>query len=307
MEIDCPAASADAPARAAVGWLTEARDALFPGLGPALATDPPAPGPDENNPRAAWGPANGVCAQLLVQRSARTPPRQSRFSPRRWRTLLASLDATDKAPPVRVSLLLHPLDPRGLPVDEEHALTVEYVWLAGGGEAGESGGWLRCLATAPESLLRQPDANDTQRRWLDALATWADRLDAAYAHLTDDADLEYGTALERVLHRWPEDTVPDSGRLLRGYSWTTVCSPDVAQQVGGADQLRASGAFRAVTELAAGRVLLQATERLEDYGPGSAARVLRALAPALPEGRTDAEYVYPWMRLVPDGDAADHR
>jgi len=54
--------------------------------------------------------------------------------------------------------------------------------------------------------------------------------------------------------------------------------------LGGADALRATGAFHDVVHLARGGYLLQATEALAGYRMPQAHRVFHALAPALPRG-----------------------
>ncbi|MGI5351295.1 hypothetical protein ACQEU8_24425 [Streptomyces sp. CA-250714] len=298
LELNCRTGRAEDFARLARAWLTEARAEFFPEYEAGLAAEPAARGPDEENPNAPWGQPHGVCAQLLVQRGARGPNlRQSRYSRRTWQRLLSALGSS---PPYACVLLMHLLDARGHPEDFEHAVSVEFERLPDHPE------WTRFAASAPAALVRWRESEEVQQRWLDFLAAWAVRLDAVYGHLTDDADPTFGTALERMLNIFPEDTVPDSDRTLRGYSWGTVCSPEVAARVGGPQALRSSGAFHEVTELPGGRLLLRATPRLEQYAGDAPARVLRALAPALLHGRTGREYLQTWMRLAPDGDAADY-
>ncbi|MGP3966097.1 hypothetical protein [Streptomyces sp. 6N223] len=167
-------------------------------------------------------------------------------------------------------------------------------------------GWARFGISAPAALLPWPGSAAIQRQWTAFLAPWAVRLNAGYGHLSDDADLVWGTALERMLSLFPEETVPRSGETLRGYSWTTLCPAEAAGRLGGPAALRASGAFHEVTELPGGRLLVRATPLLESYAGEAPPRVLRALAPALPHGRTRRAYLHSWMRQAPDGDAADH-
>nr|WSY55133.1 hypothetical protein OG999_36705 [Streptomyces sp. NBC_00886] len=222
---------------------------------------------------------------------------QSRYTKRTWQRLLSTLATS---PPYACILLLHLLDARGLPVEPEHAVTVEFYRLPDAPE------WSRFAVSAPAVLVPWQGSEPVQQRWLDSAATWAVRLDAAYGHITDDATTTFGTALEQMLSFDPDETVPHSHETLRGYAWGTVCSPDVAARLGGPEALRASGAFHEVTELAGGQLLLRATLRLEQYTGDAPARVLRALAPVLPHGRTAREYLPSWMRLAPDGDAADY-
>jgi hypothetical protein len=300
LELDCRTGGrAEDFARPATAWLTEARAELFPEYEPGLAAEPAAPGPDEEDADAPWGPPHGVSAQLLIQRSPRgANMRQTRYTRRTWQRLLSSL-GTPSAP-YKCVLLMHPLDARGHPVEPEHAVSVEFRRLPDAPE------WTRFAASAPAPLVPWRDSEAVQQRWLDLLGAWAVRLNASYGHVTDDADTAYGTALERMLSLAPQETVPHSHETLRGYAWATLCSPDVAARLGGSEALRASGAFHEVTELPGGRLLFRATPRLEQYTGDAPARVLRALAPALPPGRTRREYLHSWMRLAPDGDAADY-
>lgn len=300
LELDCRTADrAEDFARSATAWLTEARAELFPEYEPGLAAEPAAPGPDEGNPDAPWGPSHGVSAHLLIQRNPRgANMRRTRYTRRTWQRLLSSL-ATSSAP-YKCVLLMYPLDARGHPVEPEHAVSVEFHRLSDAPE------WTRFAASAPAALVPWRGSDAIQQRWIEALNAWSVRLNATYGHATDDADTAYGTALERMLSLTPDETVPHSGETLRGYAWATLCSPDVAVRLGGSKALRASGAFHEVTELPGDRLLLRAAVRLEQYTGEAPARVLRALAPALPPGRTSREYLHSWMRLVPDGDAADY-
>ncbi|MEU3708506.1 hypothetical protein [Streptomyces catenulae] len=295
LELTCRIDRAEDFVRSARAWLTEARAEIFPGYEAGLAAEPAARGPDEKDHRAPWGPPYGVSAQLLVQRSGAM--RQSRYTRRSWQRLLNSLAVT---PPVTCVLLMHQLDAHGRPVEDDVAVTLEFQRLPDRPE------WVRFGAQAPPALIPWRDSGAVQQRWLDHLAVWTERLNATYGHLSDDADADFGTALERTLNLFAEDTVPESERTLRGYSWATVCSADVAAKVGGARTLRASGAFHGVTELSGGRLLLRATPLLEQYTGDAPARVLRALAPVLPPGRTGRACLKPGMRLAPDGDPADH-
>jgi len=298
LELNCRTDRAEDFARSATAWLTEARAELFPEYEAGLAAEPAAKGPDERNPDAPWGPPYGVAAQLLVQRAPRgVNMRQWRYTRRNWQRFLSTLSTS---PPYKCLLLLIPLDKRGLPVEREYAVSVEFYRLP---EAPE---WSRFAVSAPAELVPWPDSEQVQQRWLDFAATWSVRLDAAYGHVTDDATTTFGTALERMLSVYPDETVPHSHETLRGYAWGTVCSPEVAARLGGPKALRATGAFHEVNELPGGRLLLRATPLLEQYTGDAPALVLRALAPALPHGRTRREYLPSWMRLAPDGDAADY-
>ena len=89
--------------------------------------------------------------------------------------------------------------------------------------------------------------------------------------------------------------------VLRGYSWVTVVAREPAARLGGADAMRASGAFSSVEELPHGGLWLQATERYEEYDRNAVERVFRAVAPILPDPRPENFELgeAPWY-LVPE-------
>jgi hypothetical protein len=106
------------------------------------------------------------------------------------------------------------------------------------------------------------------------------------------------TSLEAGLYRWPEDTIPQSRRTLRGYSWLTVIPQEIGDRLGGETALRDSGAFAEVAQLANGGYWLLATERFADYDVDAATRVFHALTPALPAGRPEPDSYYHPPRLL---------
>lgn len=53
--------------------------------------------------------------------------------------------------------------------------------------------------------------------------------------------------------------MPGSRSYLRGYGWLTVCPQELADRLSGAAELRATGAFHEVEELAEGGAWLLAT------------------------------------------------
>jgi len=140
------------------------------------------------------------------------------------------------------------------------------------------------------------------------VGTWADRLDACYAHVTDDADAR-GTALEMATQRRGIDppTVPRCREVLRGYSWVTICAPELAERLGGVPALTASGAFYQVHKLSGGQVLLRATPLLEQYEGASVERVFRVLAPVLLPGWAAKPRAPVGARLMLGVDAADYQ
>ncbi|MFI5843847.1 hypothetical protein ACIA8K_29515 [Catenuloplanes sp. NPDC051500] len=92
------------------------------------------------------------------------------------------------------------------------------------------------------------------------------------------------TGLEEHLRRLAIESLDDSRRLLRGYSWVTVLPPEIAEVLGGRDELVASGAFYGVDPIPGGGLLLQATESWSEYDQDAATRVFEVLQPVLLEG-----------------------
>lgn len=78
-------------------------------------------------------------------------------------------------------------------------------------------------------------------------------------------------------------------RVLRGYSWVTVCPAELAARLGGAAALAGCGAFVRVEELPRGAVWLQATEDFAGYDEAAMRRVFEALAPVLPAGQPEPD------------------
>jgi hypothetical protein len=94
---------------------------------------------------------------------------------------------------------------------------------------------------APEELVSWRHSASIQEEWVSFVETWAARLDARYGHLTDDASHSRETALEMATQVMGIDppTVPRCHEALRGYSWVTVCAPELAQRLGGVPALTA--------------------------------------------------------------------
>jgi hypothetical protein len=124
-----------------------------------------------------------------------------------------------------------------------------------------------------------------QHSALDFLKRQSALVDPVYGYIADDVNPSSGrTSLETTLGLLDFDTLPRSAEQLRGYSWITVCSPGVAEILGGVKVLRESGAFHAVEPTQSGAVILQATPDIRDYTGERVDVVFRTLAPALPRG-----------------------
>jgi hypothetical protein len=87
----------------------------------------------------------------------------------------------------------------------------------------------------------------------------------------------------------------ESDRLLRGYSWVTYCPAHLADALGGAEALEASGVFWHVTSTPGG-VLLQASEHLRDYAGEMVREVWAVLFPVLRD-RPATKSPWPGERL----------
>lgn len=139
----------------------------------------------------------------------------------------------------------------------------------------ESPGWLQLSGIALENSFLHPQAGQAeQQRWLEALFSFADGLNPGYGHIAYRHD--GATALERGFDprqyprhwRYPEFTVDDCRRYLRGYSWLTIVSQELAQRLGGVDGLRETGAFWQVRPLSRGGVWLLAPADYRDFTDG---------------------------------------
>ncbi|MEV0570081.1 hypothetical protein [Dactylosporangium sp. NPDC050588] len=144
------------------------------------------------------------------------------------------------------------------------------------------------LSASPEFLVGTVDAERALCGFLQEVAAVSD---PAYGEVTLELDGNYGveSLLERSLAGLDSKTraairhIPPRERL-KGYSWITVIPAEVADRLGGAASLRASGAFHEVVALPAGGVWAQATGRLADYDHAAARRVFDVLRSVLPPG-----------------------
>jgi hypothetical protein len=145
--------------------------------------------------------------------------------------------------------------------------------------------WLRLAFSAPISDL---SSAARQQSWLTFIRETVEDLNPAFGIV----DYEYGslygpTAVEQAI-RMPSLTsdqkVPLSREVLRGYDWLTICPQELAGRLGGADRIRATGAFHEVAPLRGGGIWLLATADYRDYDEAAMRRVFRALAPVLPAG-----------------------
>jgi hypothetical protein len=100
--------------------------------------------------------------------------------------------------------------------------------------------------------------------------------------LVDRIPRSPSTALNRLLRRNSHEA---AGGSLRGYERVTVCPAEIVNTLGAAEILRASGAFAEVIELAAGGLLLRATDESAAWTHEAVRRAFEAVRPALPPGQ----------------------
>ena len=110
--------------------------------------------------------------------------------------------------------------------------------------------------------------------------------------------LQPETVLDQALGRSCSDSANASRRYLRGYGWITICPPEIADRLGGADALLGCSAFHTVYRLPAGGLWLQATEHVGQYTPAHAEAVFDVLRPVLPPGEPDESGNIDLRRIV---------
>ncbi|MFY1690402.1 hypothetical protein [Plantactinospora sp. WMMB782] len=116
-----------------------------------------------------------------------------------------------------------------------------------------------------------------------------DATDPAYGEIVANAGLlPPATMLDAALGRSAESSAEQCRTRLRGYEWVTICPRELAATLGGAERLRATGAFAEVRPLRHGGLLLRATDDPADYQADRVREVFRALAPVLPPGQPGA-------------------
>jgi uncharacterized protein YndB with AHSA1/START domain len=244
-------------------------------------------------PLGEQGVPGGVYAHIAV-----TPrPWQGRvhteaFSPGALGRALESLESR----PLNVSMQLRELDHRGLlPEDSSGgSLTVSVSSLE------DHPDWVQLQAVGhvpgPEGELARPDVS---ARWARVIRAAAGSSGAVFGQVCDDT-FDGRTALDRSLPRGGQiQSILEGRETLRGYSWITICPPELAARLGGAASLRGSGAFWDVAELPTGGVFLQATPDFAGYDDAAMVRVFEVLAPVLPAGLPEPEMMEEYRyRLV---------
>jgi hypothetical protein len=134
--------------------------------------------------------------------------------------------------------------------------------------------------------LGESDFEGPATRVAEIAFRFANRINPAYGQVgIKSVSFSAETILDGALQRAGWESANNSRTYLRGYGWVTICPQELADQLGGAERLAASGAFFAVRPLAGGGVWLQATETPTGYRPTDAEAVFDVLRPVLPPGQ----------------------
>lgn len=235
--------------------------------------------PYSRQPQGEPGQLYGLAQVTRLVDSTYEAKEQRNLSTEGWAWLRAELARM----PARAFIQIGRLSREGLPVGEALKARAEPV--------STSPGWLVLDVLMPVDRFTDPaTGGEQQRLWLGALREIADVLNPGFGHI-DYWRGKGQTALERysgpdlpVDQRRPQLSVAFNRQRLRGYSWLTITSPEVAARLGGADTLAATGAFAEVESLAGGGLWLLATTDFNDWGMPAAEAIFAALAPALPPG-----------------------
>jgi hypothetical protein len=265
-------------ARVGSSWFDAAARGLAPALWDQLQRSLPL------SPARAWdaphGEPGGVWAYVSVAgRPWRGQADTRVYSAESFGWMLGQLAGR----PVEAALHLLRLDESGVPDEaggRQLMISVRTEW--------DHPQWVQLLAISAlpgaEGDPRRPEVSD---RWAPVLCSMAGQIDASFGHLTDDAWEPGSTALDEVVLRarpGRAESMMAGREVLRGYSWVTVCPRELAERLGGADGLAASGAFAEVEELPHGGMWLQATDHFVEYDDAAVRRVFEVLAPVLPKG-----------------------
>lgn len=228
-----------------------------------------------------YGAPGDVWGQVYTQAGAGRF-RVKAYSAKSWASFLKGLDAV----PDRAGLNVITLDVRGLPHGSPaFHLQAELNDAPGREFAAINQRWLFLEAELqPEQLAEE----GSRKAILEFVRAFAEQARPSYGEIS----YPYGshrTAFEHAFLMFPDETVGDSRRFLRGYAWLTICPPELGQRLGGESGLRASGAFAEVEPLADGGFLLLATADPASYGIADAERIFPVVAPVLPPGMPGAE------------------
>ncbi|MGH3189092.1 MAG: hypothetical protein ACRDOL_17845 [Streptosporangiaceae bacterium] len=272
-------------------WLAGTLAEVFPSLYEGLRTRPSdmLPTAGQGGP---WGEPGHVVGMLDIGRDDPVVgKRRTFYSEKAWDRFLARLAEH----PFSASVTIVPLDDQGRRLHSGFA----YVRVVRNELYPE---WTTFEFSAPAADTGWPGSAQTQDSWAGFVRSQAARAGACAGSMTDD--IATGMfALERATASWT--WIRDSCQVLRGYSWVTVVAAELAERLGGAEKLRASGAFYEVGELGSS-LWLRATPAINDFNGERVRRVFDALAPVLLPGVAQFENNESF-RIVEGVDAADYR
>lgn len=269
-------------------WLSTVADRLTPEQMAELASlpaetslDPYGDGP-QGEPGTLYGFAE---VTRLVDRAYETRQRRN-LSTEGWAWLRTELEQF----PSKVTIQVGRLTDGGFLGGD--------VLRAGARTLLRSPGWLVLEAPmAAERFTDRSAGSGEQRRWLRILRELANILNPGFGHVDYWRDkgrtaLEYysGGPGVPIDQRSPQFSIAYNRQRLRGYSWLTITSREVAVKLGGAEALAATGAFTEVEPLAGGGLWLLATDDFNDWGMPAAEAVFHAVASALPPGAPVARH-----------------
>ncbi|GAA4230004.1 hypothetical protein GCM10022254_23760 [Actinomadura meridiana] len=252
------------------------------------------------NPRALHdeteplGEPGAMWAGLTLTPKFGSKKRIQIFTDHAWHKYLEGLSKT----PYLAEVEVRKLDRHGFSSRAMARLEIESTY-----DAPE---WFRFSLKITNSLVSWQNSLQFQKECVAFLGRQATTQRASFGSISNDGVGDW-TALESSLDLDVEETVPCSERQLRGYSWVTVCSPNIAQKLGGIQALSATGAFSEVIELEYGGLLLRATDSIGEYDEPSIWQVFHALGPALPAGKAKPVRGFEHFNLVYDVDPKDFR
>ncbi|MFC6931017.1 hypothetical protein ACFQHO_12215 [Actinomadura yumaensis] len=231
-------------------------------------------------------------AGLITQAEPLGRKKVSVYSPDSWEKFLRSADTHFH----QIEIQLFGLKENGFPGSDCAHIGVERV--VGATE------WFIFNMRATDSLISWSAFPELQEKRVGFLREQAELQHSTFGNVTND-NMGDRTALETGIGRYMPECAEESVDTLRSYSWTTVCSREIAARLGGAERLRETGAFYDVAELSYGGLLLRATKEFGDYDADRVRQVFDALACALPVGEAEMSIGAEYWNLVYGVDPAD--
>lgn len=235
---------------------------------------------------APYGRPGELWGSLWIARVLKSGRKRSGrvFSPKNWEKFLRDLESV----PLEAELRLAVLGPDGYPGS---------TWITIGARRDyEAPEWVALTVdrSSEEFEKAQSARHDFIIRHADS-----GRGTALFGCIADDMDSTTGrSSLEAALGLFQDETFPVLDRNVRGYSWITVCSPGVAELLGGAEAVRRDGTFAQVRGVAGGSLFLKATEDVREYGDDRVLAVFEPLRAVLPAGTPSSFISDRKVRLV---------